>query len=119
MSRFTVEFFELKTGKRPVVDFWLSLDKKMRAKTLSMISVLQDEGNALREPFTKHLLGEIFELRICLASRTVRILFFFDYGGKIILTNGFEKKTRKTPLCEIDIAKKYLREYKSRFSNEK
>lgn len=42
-------------------------------------------------------------------------MYFFYYNEKIILTNGFIKKTQKTPKKEIDLAKKYRKEYIERF----
>ena len=55
MTKFEVEFYETETGRQPAKDFLLSLDKKMRAKMLHTISILQDNGHELREPYSKHL----------------------------------------------------------------
>lgn len=44
----------------------------------------------------------------CVANLEVTLpesYIFFYYNGKIILTNGFVKKTQKTPKEEIQIAK--------------
>ena len=95
-------------------EFLLSLDKKMRAKMLDMISILQDNGYELREPYSKHLMNGIFELRAKVGSDTTRVLFFFYLDRHIILTNGFVKKTRKTPTKEIEKAKRYRADYISR-----
>ena len=43
-----------------------------------------------------------------------RILYFFRVCKKIILTNGFVKKTQKTPKKEIELAKKYRKIYLER-----
>ena len=48
MSRFEVEFYETTSGNQPAKDFLLSLDKKMRAKMMDTISILQDNGYELR-----------------------------------------------------------------------
>jgi len=45
----------------------------------------------------------------------VRIFYFFIVNNKIILTNGFIKKTQKTPSSEIILAKKYKADYERRF----
>jgi len=42
------------------------------------------------------------------------VLYFFFVGRKIILTNGFVKKTQKTPASEVETAKKYRAEYLAR-----
>lgn len=44
MTQFTVEFFEDKKGNRPVEDFLLELDYKMRAKLLGILQILQEKG---------------------------------------------------------------------------
>ena len=110
-GRFEIEFYETKDGKQPVKEFLLSLDVKMRAKMLSMISLLQDNGYELREPYSKHLSDGIFELRAKVGSDITRVLYFFYVERHIILTNGFFKKTQKTPPKEIDRAKKYRTDY--------
>ena len=59
----------------------------------------------LREPYSKPLGDGIFELRAKVGTDISRVLYFFYYEGKIIMTNGFVKKTQKTPKEEIQIAK--------------
>lgn len=55
MHGFEVVFYETEKGDKPAWDFLLSLDKKMRAKMASMVSLLQENGNELREPYSKYL----------------------------------------------------------------
>ena len=55
--------------------------------------IAYEKGNMLREPYSKHLDDGIFELRCKFGSDITRVLYFFYYEGKIILTNGFVKKT--------------------------
>lgn len=100
--QFEVEFYVKQNGEQPVKDFLLSLDKKMRAKMLSIIAKLQDNGYELREPYSKHLSEGIFELRAKQGSDITRVLYFFVINQHIILTNGFVKKTQKTPQNEIE-----------------
>ena len=107
MSGFEAEFYEKENGEQPAREFLLSLDKKMRAKMMMIIGVLQDNGNELREPYSKHLDDGIFELRAKVGSDITRTLYFFYVGKRIIMTNGFVKKTQKTPKSVIAIAKKY------------
>ena len=115
MSEFFVEFYQMANGKEPAKEFLQSLDVKMRAKMVDTICLLQDNGNELREPFSKHLSDGIFELRARVATDTVRVLYFFYVGRRIILTNGFVKKTQKTPISAIVMAKKYRNDYLKRF----
>ncbi|MBS6138903.1 hypothetical protein GKG26_11410 [Megasphaera sp. BIOML-A1] len=65
----------------------------------------------LREPYTKPLEDGIFELRCKQANNITRALFFFYIRGQIVVTNGFTKKTQKTPQKEIVLAKKRRTDY--------
>ena len=111
MVQFTVIAYEKENGESPVEDFINSLDMKMRAKVYGLLSILQDKGNMLREPYSKHLDDGIFELRCKVGSNITRVLYFFYYEGTIVLTNGFEKKTQKTPPGEIKLAKERRADY--------
>lgn len=86
----------------------------MKAKLFRMIELLENRGNELREPYSKPLGDGIFELRAKQGTNITRVLYFFVVGRKIILTNGFVKNTQKTPLSEIEIAKKFRRKYENR-----
>ena len=111
MNEFIVIAYEKENGEVPVEDFLNSLDVKMRAKMFGMIGLLQEKGNQLREPYSKHLDDGIFELRCKVGSNITRVLYFFYYEGQIILTNGFVKKTQKTPRGEIELAKQRRSDY--------
>lgn len=114
VDKFEIEFYEKIDGEIPVEDFLLGLDKKMRAKILGIMGILQERGNQLREPYSKHLEDGIFEIRGKVGSDITRVLYFFYYQGKIIVTNGFVKKTQKTPVSVIEKAKKYRSDYLGR-----
>lgn len=97
MRGYDVDFFIRENGDCPVKEFLLSLDKKMRAKLLVELDLLEENGPQLREPYSKHLEDGIFELRAKQGSDITRVLYFFFVGKKIVLTNGFTKKPRKHP----------------------
>ena len=111
---FDVDYYELPNGEKPVEQFINSLDLKMKAKALGSIEMLAEFGNTLREPYSKPIGKGLFELRIRFASDITRIFYFFVVENKIILTNGFIKKTRKTPPGEIALAMKYKTDYEGR-----
>ena len=110
MTNFKAEFYE-KNGNKPAKDFILSLEPKMKAKMFHLVDMLENYGNELREPYSKHLGDGIFELRCKLGTDITRVLYFFYYEGRIVLTHGFIKKTQRTPAGEIEMAKKYRRYY--------
>lgn len=102
---FYLEFYKTEDGKEPVENFLDSLDDKMTAKLIGLMEILEEKGTELRMPYSEHLDDGIFELRCKLGSNITRALYFFYTGKKIIVTNGFVKKTQKTPPGEIKLAK--------------
>lgn len=113
-----IEFYKKEDGTEPVREFLDSLEPKMRAKMLRTIDLLEVNGIALREPYSAPLEDGIFELRAKQGSNITRVLYFFQIGNKAYLTNGFTKKTQKTPPSEIDLAKKYREDHLRRYPNE-
>lgn len=114
MSKFEIIFYEKEDGTMPAQDFLDSLDDKMRAKMILTVDMLKTNGNRLREPYSKPLDDGIMELRAVVGTNISRVLYFFVVGQKVILTNGFIKKTQKTPKKEITLAKKYREDYIAR-----
>ena len=111
---FEIIFYDKPDGTEPVREFLDSLDVKMRAKMVREIELLAVNGPELREPYSKAIGDGIFELRAKVGSDISRVLYFFFIGRKIILTNGFIKKSNRTPSGERDKAIKYRAEYMSR-----
>lgn len=111
MEEFKIIFYETADGECPVIDFINNLPKKMREKIFKSIDILRIKGNSLREPYSKSLEDGIFELRCKVGADITRTLYFFYIGKKIIMTNGFTKKTQRTPKSEIDLAKARREDY--------
>ncbi|SDZ76734.1 Phage-related protein [Pseudobutyrivibrio sp. ACV-2] len=112
---YEIEFYDTEDGRCPVQEFLDDLDPKMHAKTLRTIDLLEANGPALREPQSGSMGDGIFELRTKQSSNITRIFYFFFVGKKAILTNGFIKKTQKTPKAELELAKKYKADYERRY----
>ena len=112
---FDVDYYTLPNGQKPAKDFIDSLEPKMKAKAAASITILEEYGNQLREPYSKPVGDGLFELRIKFATDITRIFYFFFIGNKIVLTNGFVKKTPKTPPGEIKLARKYKADYERRY----
>lgn len=115
MSRFEVLYYETETGSCPISDFLDSLNVKMRAKVFMTISFIEEFGNQLSLPYSRHIRKGIFELRVKSGSDTCRLMYFFTVQRQVILTNGFIKKTLKTPPGEIHRAEIYKADYERRF----
>ena len=114
---FEVEYYEKSDGTYPAEEFILSQDIKMQTKLFRLLELLELKGNELREPYSKSLSDGIFEIRAIHGNNITRVLYFFVVDKKIILTNGFVKKTQKTPENEIALAKKYRKDYELRKEN--
>ena len=61
---------------------------------------------------------DIWEIRVQVGGNNFRFLGFFDNGNFIVLTNGFQKKTKKTPKSEIILSEQRKKDYLERCKNE-
>jgi phage-related protein len=98
------------------IDFLDSLSIKERALILKNIEKLIEYKNnnySLSPKFTKYLKDGIFELKVELQNKTSRSLYFYEKNQMIIFTNGFIKKTQKTPPKEIEKAKAIKEAYQN------
>jgi phage-related protein len=70
------------------------------------------------EKFLKHIEGSkgLYEIRVEVSSDIYRVFCFFDEGRLVVMINGFQKKSQKTPKNEIDLAERLMKEY---FDNKK
>lgn len=118
MMKYEIEFYSKVTGEEPAKDFILQLTPKMKAKILKILDILEMNGPLTRLPYSEHLDDGIFEIRAKQGSDITRVLYFFFIGKKIILTNGFVKKTQKTPRWEIELAKRYRQDYEGRIAHD-
>lgn len=67
--------------------------------------------STLSEAVVKKIDYGLYELRTEWEGNIYRVFFIFDGGNVVVLFNGFQKKTQKTPQSEIDKAKKIKEEY--------
>lgn len=89
-----------------------SLPAKLRAKNVHELELLEEFGTSLPAPYTKQLRGAgydgLWELRVKLASNITRVFYFFPTGNRVLLLHGFIKKTDKTPVTELNTAKRRM-----------
>lgn len=111
----TVEFYRLPSGHSPIEEFLDSLTGKQAQKVLWVLRLIEELDIVPRQYFKKLVDSEgIWEVRIQFGSDFFRILGFFASGVLLVLTNGFAKKTRKTPPQEIELAIRRKKEYLAR-----
>jgi phage-related protein len=94
--------------------FFLAQSEKIKAKIIWTIQLIE-EIERVPEIYLKHIESTdgLYEIRIKQGSNIFRIFCFFDQGKLIILVNGFQKKSQKTPKQEIEKALNIMEEYKN------
>lgn len=102
--------------KNYFLDFFQKQKPKVKEKILWTFMVIETVEKIPTEYF-KHMEGTdgLFEIRVQFGNDIFRVFCFFDEGKLVVLTNGFQKKTQKTPKKEIEKALKIKNEY----NNEK
>ncbi|MFU8859082.1 MAG: type II toxin-antitoxin system RelE/ParE family toxin [Cyclonatronaceae bacterium] len=94
--------------------FFESLRDKVKDKIIWTLDLIE-EIQKIPETYLKYIENTdgLYEIRIQQGSDIFRIFCFFDEGQIVVLMNGFQKKTRKTPKKEIDRALLIKREYEN------
>lgn len=111
----TVEFYRLPNGNSPIEEFLDSLTGKQAQKVLWILQLVEELDVVPRQYFKKLADSEgVWEVRIQFGNDIFRLLGFFESGTLLILTNGFAKKTQKTPPQEIALAVRRKEEYLTR-----
>ena len=99
-KRYFLDFIEqLSEGERRKIDYGLQLLKTQERLSTKFVKLIR-EG--------------LFELRTEFNGNIYRVFFIFDDGQIVVLFNGFQKKTQKTPPNQIQLAKKYRTDYQRR-----
>jgi phage-related protein len=94
------------------IEFYKTLDGKAKSKVQYVLELIK-QVERVPEKFLKHLSGTngLYEIRIEFQSNIYRIFCCFDEGKLVILFNGFQKKSKKTPQNELEKALKLMAEY--------
>ena len=99
------------------IDFYQKQDQKVKEKIQYVFELIR-QVDRVPSKFLNHITGTkgLYEIRVDYQSNIFRIFCCFDNGQLVILFNGFQKKTQKTPKKEIDKAEQLMRNY---FKNKK
>lgn len=94
------------------LDFYKGLDTKVKSKIQYVLELIK-QVNRVPVKFLAPMSGYegLYEVRVEYLSNIYRIFCCFDEGRLIVLFNGFQKKTQKTPKEEIDKAMQLKNEY--------
>jgi phage-related protein len=94
------------------IDFFKKQQQKVKDKILWTFKIIETQDK-IPASYLKHMEGTegIYEIRVQYGSDIFRIFCFFDEGKIVVLANGIQKKTNKTPMREIEKAIKIKKEY--------
>ncbi|MBP6303973.1 MAG: type II toxin-antitoxin system RelE/ParE family toxin [Bacteroidia bacterium] len=94
------------------MEFYNAQTLKVQEKIEYIFVLLRTVDNVPKK-FFDHMTGTdgIYEIRVEVGSNIYRIFSCFDKGNIVVLFNGFQKKTQKTPKQEIELAEKLKKEY--------
>ena len=110
----TILFYETLSGSCPVYEFLESLSHKHHAKAIRNLELLEKFGQNIGRGYISKVRDELWELRIRFANDISRIFYFIPRGNTFVILHGFIKKTQKTPINEINISLKRMRDYLER-----
>ena len=110
-----IQFYRTAAGACPGEEILDSLGTKQAQKVLWVLRAVRELPQVPKQYFKK-LKGtaELWEVRAEFGGDAFRLLGFWDTGRLVILTNGFAKKTQKTPEREIALAEQRKRDHLSR-----
>ena len=101
---------KIRVYKRYFLDFIEQLSEEERRKIDYGLQLLKTQER-LSTKFVKLIREGLFELRTEFNGNIYRVFFIFDDGQIVVLFNGFQKKTQKTPSTEIEKALKIKEQY--------
>jgi len=103
---------EIVAYKHYFEEFLVQQPKKVQDKIFKVLEAIETLER-IPSNYIKHLEGTkgLYEARIQLGDNIWRVFCFFDKGRLVILLNGFQKKTQKTPKKEIEMALQLMKEY--------
>ncbi|WP_346319675.1 type II toxin-antitoxin system RelE/ParE family toxin [Chitinophaga sp. YIM B06452] len=99
-------------SKRYFTEFYIAQTRKVQEKIEFVLQLIRTVEKVPGK-FLAHMEGTdgLFEIRVECESNIFRIFCCFDKGNLVILFNGFQKKTQKTPVQELEQAQKLQKEY--------
>lgn len=108
-------FYRTSSGKCPVEEFLDSLSAKQAQKVTWVVALVESLDIVPKQYFKKlESTDGIWEIRADIGKDSFRLLGFLHEGNLVILTNGFAKKSQKTPAMEIHLAEQRKKEYLAR-----
>lgn len=100
-------------GRDLFEEFLKTLDNKQADKLVERIIQIENYGlqTAIKMKWVKKIEKNLYEIRIKFSSNIQRVFYFQEVDNQYVITHGFSKKTQKTPVKEIERARRLRNKY--------
>lgn len=105
-----VEFYQTNSGRSPIEDFISDLPKSDKARFADVFEGIETYGLDCPRVQFKPLRGKLWEIKFNAPSGGFRVAYVFVEGSSMVWLHVFKKTTQKTPLRDLDIAEKRMKE---------
>jgi phage-related protein len=120
---YKIIIYKDENGNEPIKDYIYELKQRSLTcksdhiifeKIITYLKILEQYGTRAGMPYVKHIDESIWELR----PGNNRIFFFYHSNDTFVLLHYFIKKSRKTPIKELDRARTHMMRYMKRSQNK-
>ncbi len=119
-KRISVIFFRTAAGGEPVREWLRSLEPTEDRKQIGVDIKTVEFGWPIGMPVCRSLGDGLYEVRSNLSGNKIaRVFFYVDVEGRMVLLHGFVKKTQKTPLADMELARKNKRLHEAEMMGRK
>ena len=105
-----IEFYETSSGRSPVTEFIDKQPKREQAIILAVLENICTYGFGAKGATFKQLEGKLWEIKIKTPAGGYRLLYVTIEAHLIYILHAFKKKTQKTPIKELAVARKRLKD---------
>jgi len=105
-----VAFYETASGRSPVEDFISGLSKVDQARFADVFEGIENYGLGCPRVQFKQLRGKLWEVKFNAPSGGYRIAYVVVELNTMVWLHAFKKKTQKTPIGDLEIAEKRMKE---------
>jgi phage-related protein len=105
-----IYFYQTSSGRSPIEDFILKLKKTDKARFAEVIDGIEAHGLAYSRVQFKPLRGKLWEIKFPSQGGGYRVAYVMVAGEEMVWLHAFKKTTQKTPLKELDLAEKRMKE---------
>ena len=105
-----VNFYELPSGRSPIEEFIEGLPKGDQARFAEVLVGLEQFGLAYSRVQFKPLRGKLWEIKFSSPGGGFRMAYVLVTAEEMVVLHAFRKSTQKTPLRDLDLAEKRMKE---------